>query len=978
MYKLLFTYCFLLFVSVVSKSRLSKGSSSSGSSNHTNDCEDIVTSNGETQSPVLVIPLIFQNNEHIGLLTESKVLSMGPIETITNGLENLHLSGSVENLLPEPEEPDRPDTDGGAMSSSMSQEKRTRFSHTHDEGSIGNTSDNLEAISEAASNHSVASSLELENEDQNDNDNLSDMVSANVSGRGTPNISGRDTPSSQVTEGEERQMEARPERYLPAPQSLISKQIRSEIDDKFCKFEIKKLLEGDETISIISDTWSTDVLASDSEMIEAHDRNRTEPPLIEQPLVEPVVQQLLDVSETASESAWSTDVLASDSERLTEVDTDDTGSVARSDDTGRSEVDETPPVAPVLLPEASPVTSRNNSVINPLAYGLRPLRDEVPNSPTRSEFHVSLNVTGRGGRKSDYRRRTVEYVDSNANNVHNSVMYGESIMKNTEKVNHDTIDRSILRTSSNIHSIENVQSRREAMLIDVTPNGLHIVDHQRSRETTVITQSSSEISGGIGVAAVSPAYLLANHVGANKFITKHNKNDIDPIRSSNASLSSMSSGSSSSSSSSGSRNKTCNGGTDNIGAGGESGIPESSHWNGDKRWVHIGDGEIGATGIRDESENSLNITSTPSGSTSELSVLSPTNTQLSPVGVPGRNPSSIKPSTSTGAIPKSISFDMTAEKGDKDEDDKKNKSFFGKLRMGFRNRRGKSPRGIDDIGRYETGDGDTLRSRRFSGPDAQTQSARSSGGSTGETSEDILAKYRRKPSTASDSNTTDSGNSSVKSKGTEADDERINIDPSNIEGSFAFIDAKKKLRLVLSNSDAMLTPLETARIRNENIHGRTINELVTFLQLQLARARNLKDWNNVARISETLRCVKLFDETGCRKLCQALKDDYCKRALYNQYLLRCRQVLLCTLSYIEGLQLQVCSERELSSNCLVAGCVRLFLERYEQYVLSFCEEFGQLKVSDEKTDLLNTFLESLANEMHTNPLWQGKKIYLNF
>lgn len=97
------------------------------------------------------------------------------------------------------------------------QEKRTRFSLSHDEGtkfinkiilvfnityprklflflvhfegSIGNTSDNLEAVSEAASNHSVASSLELETEDQNDN--LSDMVSANVSGRGTPNISGK-------------------------------------------------------------------------------------------------------------------------------------------------------------------------------------------------------------------------------------------------------------------------------------------------------------------------------------------------------------------------------------------------------------------------------------------------------------------------------------------------------------------------------------------------------------------------------------------------------------------------------------------------------------------------------------------------------------------------------------------------------------------------------------------------------------------
>lgn len=30
---------------------------------------------------------------------------------------------------------------------------------------------------------------------------------------------------------------------------------------------LQKLLEGDETISIMSDTWSTDVLASDSETI---------------------------------------------------------------------------------------------------------------------------------------------------------------------------------------------------------------------------------------------------------------------------------------------------------------------------------------------------------------------------------------------------------------------------------------------------------------------------------------------------------------------------------------------------------------------------------------------------------------------------------------------------------------------------------------------------------------------------------------
>lgn len=48
--------------------------------------------------------------------------------------------------------------DGGGGEATT--EKRTRFSLSHDEGSIGNTSDNLEAISEAASNHSVASSLD--------------------------------------------------------------------------------------------------------------------------------------------------------------------------------------------------------------------------------------------------------------------------------------------------------------------------------------------------------------------------------------------------------------------------------------------------------------------------------------------------------------------------------------------------------------------------------------------------------------------------------------------------------------------------------------------------------------------------------------------------------------------------------------------------------------------------------------------------
>ncbi len=309
------------------------------------------------------------------------------------------------------------------MSVGPTGEKRTRFSLSHDEGSIGNTSDNLEAISEAASNHSVASSLEDEpdNPDAEDpiNDNLSDMVSANVSGRGTPNVSGRDTPSSQVTEdGADDSHNRQPGRHEenivnegqnpqieivnpPVGQAPVAgvagaalhvanrmqrgrKSGEPDLDEKFGKFEIKPqqrnmasgagpgrmsghmgMEQGDETVSMVSDTWSTDVLASDTETtmgdgdvdrISRRSRVRLPDDLqlgVDRQLSATSSAQggmaggassvasssaanLLDVAETASE-AWSIDVLASDTEslRLAELDNEDTSSVARSDDTTR-------------------------------------------------------------------------------------------------------------------------------------------------------------------------------------------------------------------------------------------------------------------------------------------------------------------------------------------------------------------------------------------------------------------------------------------------------------------------------------------------------------------------------------------------------------------------------------------------------------------------------------------------------------------
>lgn len=55
---------------------------------------------------------------------------------------------------------------------------------------------------------------------------------------------GRDTPSSQITEGEDGRVAGEVRQLDLPPPNIPTKQSRSEIDDKFCKFEIKKLIEG--------------------------------------------------------------------------------------------------------------------------------------------------------------------------------------------------------------------------------------------------------------------------------------------------------------------------------------------------------------------------------------------------------------------------------------------------------------------------------------------------------------------------------------------------------------------------------------------------------------------------------------------------------------------------------------------------------------------------------------------------------------
>jgi hypothetical protein len=323
------------------------------------DNQQLNTSNFENQTQtqnqsidsqaidVIVIPM-GNNRECPGMLTEEKVLKLEQQKRPTKVRINLDMLLTQNN---------NEETES-VVSAVSGSEKRTRFSISQDQESIG-MSDNLEAISEAASNHSVESSIDLENE----NDNMSDMVSANVSsGRGTPNVSGRDTPSSHSpnqsgppSSDEEVEVEPLPDPVEPstdrppAPSSSGSRILnaipitqpnrpnnRDDIEDKFGKFDIKPVAAVDETKSMLSDTWSTDVLASDSEAFEQTETNpntTTAMNMLGFPVHQShALQSVLDSSETASQSdAWSTDVLTSDTERLQEFDPDDSASVTRSE-----------------------------------------------------------------------------------------------------------------------------------------------------------------------------------------------------------------------------------------------------------------------------------------------------------------------------------------------------------------------------------------------------------------------------------------------------------------------------------------------------------------------------------------------------------------------------------------------------------------------------------------------------------------------
>ncbi|XP_055841429.1 receptor-mediated endocytosis protein 6 homolog isoform X2 [Episyrphus balteatus] len=914
---------------------------------------------GEENEQVLVFRICISDDNTLQPLTEEEVLKMNAIgQEITddaNNIEKLETDGMDGPLL-------RP-----------LHTKTTRFSLSHDDASIGN-SDNLEAVSEAPSNHSVTSSLELEENDQNDN--LSDMVSANVSGRGTPNISGRDTPSSQVTDGESVT------NVIPTPQmaKLLSK-ARSDIEDKFCKFEIKKLMEGDETVSIISDTWSTDVLASDSETLDANERDRNfSTPLIPSAVVLPgdnnfdplsnAIPQAnyLEGSETRSESNWSTDVLASDSEKLAEVDTDDNLSITAKSDITNASVAENlcTPDSPFFAPRAMNVNyNQPESPAEAAAGG-------VPNGqPSQdSAFFDGSDLQAISSLARSSVRTTNQY--SGENSFQQNYKSDKESFLSPRMRRQNSAESSISSQSLNMEDKPSISRQKKKQNRQSTASVKDLIDFSDfddgavGLEEKVVPVNEDETESFSDMFEAVVVHRRSAHEprsppcdGRRNGIMVDSSKNSDPTSSSLVNIRRH----------------------------------QSLNYENHEIIVNKNSQRITMTesSVSDDvkSQQQLNDVAMLSLKTEELTLNGPSHSSMENVvpvpSQPVASTSTAKPIKSTGAIPKSISFDASADKSARNMHLRRlqqehtlkaalipstsisaavthgvnGSGIFNKLKQNFfKNRRGnKHHATTDDFPSRNVSFCTNAETLEFNDVNMQVDAAANDPPSYCDNNEDILAKYRTK---AYASNSTTNSNSTdnschVNRKNSTDSDNRI---PSVVlhDKVVAFNMVKRKIRKVLSKTD-----LHTGDFRHTTFSN--ASPLLTYLQIQMAQAINLQNSQQISFVSEAIRCLATLEAPQHQQLMEELQSDILKRQSYLQYLMRYRQNLLLITENINQFDQRLRSETKICNRHLVAVCVRMFLEKRETRIETFHEDFIKLTAVDDRIYLLDVFMKDLMSEL---------------
>ncbi|CAK5086281.1 unnamed protein product [Meloidogyne enterolobii] len=226
----------------------------------------------------------------------------------------------------------------------------------------------------------------------------------------------------------------------------------------------------------------------------------------------------------------------------------------------------------------------------------------------------------------------------------------------------------------------------------------------------------------------------------------------------------------------------------------------------------------------------------------------------------------------------------------------------------------------------------------------------------------------------------------------EEEDKLPYFDQNNITTCRAFLDAKRKLRLVLSNTTTLPKSLDLINYKEasntndkqhqqkEAINGNDVGDSSTrkiadaevlalqqMLHLFLADSINSRDRKQAAQIREVLRCLSIFDNKGIFLLLKKLKREQRQRLCYTLYLQQSQSTLLQFKYCLEKMNNRFVRNLELTSECLVEMLVRFHLQKED--LRQFVQNFQNLHVQDEKVELVSSTLRILCDQLLTDPIW---------
>ncbi|CAK5088507.1 unnamed protein product [Meloidogyne enterolobii] len=226
----------------------------------------------------------------------------------------------------------------------------------------------------------------------------------------------------------------------------------------------------------------------------------------------------------------------------------------------------------------------------------------------------------------------------------------------------------------------------------------------------------------------------------------------------------------------------------------------------------------------------------------------------------------------------------------------------------------------------------------------------------------------------------------------EEEDKLPYFDQNNITTCRAFLDAKRKLRLVLSNTTTLPKSLDLINYKEasnnndkqhqqkEAMNGNDVGDSSTkkiadaevlalqqMLHLFLADSINSRDRKQAAQIREVLRCLSIFDNKGIFLLLKKLKREQRQRLCYTLYLQQSQSTLLQFKYCLEKMNNRFVRNLELTSECLVEMLVRFHLQKED--LRQFVQNFQNLHVQDEKVELVSSTLRILCDQLLTDPIW---------